>query len=89
MNVVPLIPDQPLNATRIVAPGGGGFSASLDAAGNALKRADRAEDAFASHTGSLQDAVFERAQADVILSIATAAAQRTLQAVQSVLNMQI
>ena len=89
MNVVPLVPDQPQNVARIAAPDAGAFSQSLDVAGDALARADRAEDAFAAHNGSLQDAVFERAQADVVLSIATAAAQRTAQAVQSVLNMQI
>lgn len=88
MIVTPLVADQ---APQPAAARGdaGSFSRALDAAGEALNRADAAEDRFAAHGGSLQDAVFERAQADVVLSIAAAAAQRSAQALQSVLNMQI
>lgn len=89
MTIVPLVPDVPRAAAPPPAPPANGFLDALDRAGRALVRADVAEDAFAAHAGSLQDAVYERAQADVVLSIATAAAQRTAQAVQSVLNMQI
>lgn len=88
MIVTPLIADAPAQIVPTPAENGG-FARALDAAGSALARAQGAEDAFAGHHGSLQDAVFERAQADVLLSIATAAAQRSAQAVQSVLNMQI
>ena len=89
MKIVPLIADEgrlPANQSHADV---GAFAKALDTAGDALARADRAEDAFAVHAGSLQDAVFERAQADVMLSVATAAAQRTAQAVQSILSMQI
>jgi flagellar hook-basal body complex protein FliE len=51
--------------------------------------AQSAEDAFARGAGSLQDAVYERARADVALAVATAAAQRGAQAIQSILNMQV
>ena len=61
----------------------------LDALGSTLERAQGAEDAFAAKRGSLQEAIYERARADVALAVATAAAQHAAQAVQSVLNMQI
>lgn len=89
MTITPLVPDQAPSASRPAAPDSGAFAKALDGVGSALTRADNAEDTFAAHTGSLQDAIFERAQADVALSVATAAAQRTAQALQSVLNMQI
>lgn len=66
-----------------------GFAQALDAIGKVLDGASKAEDAYASGTGSLQDAMYQRAQADVALSVATAAAQRAAQAVQSLLNLQI
>lgn len=65
------------------------FGKALDEAGDLLGRATDAEDAYASGSGTLQQAVYERARADVALSVATAAAQRAAQAVQSILNMQI
>lgn len=95
MNVTPFVADRPPAvdddpfAAQTPFPGSTAFGNALDRAGSALTRADRAEDAFAAHAGSLQDAVFERAQADVLLAVATAAAQRTAQSVQSLLNMQI
>ena len=54
-----------------------------------LRGAESAEDAFAAGAGSLQDAVYERARADVALSAATATAQRSAQAISSILNMQV
>jgi hypothetical protein len=54
-----------------------------------LGDATQAEDAYADGTGSLQDATYRRAQADVALSVATVAAQRTAQSVQTLLNLQI
>jgi flagellar hook-basal body complex protein FliE len=54
-----------------------------------LNKAEGAEDAFAAGSGDLQSAIYERARADVALSVATAAAQRTTQALQSILNMQV
>ena len=54
-----------------------------------LGSAEGAEDSFAYGGGTLQEAVYERARADVALSVATATAQRITQSVQSVLNMQV
>ena len=65
------------------------FAQALDGVGAALNRAEGAEEAFAAGSGDLQTAVYERARADVALSVATAAAQRTAQALQSILNMQV
>jgi flagellar hook-basal body complex protein FliE len=65
------------------------FAAALDAIGRVLGGATQAEDAYANGGGSLQDAMYRRAQADVVLSVATAAAQRAAQAVQTLLNLQI
>jgi flagellar hook-basal body complex protein FliE len=88
MRVAPLVPD--------MAPGpdanahdSAGFARALDALGGALTGATRAEDAFAHGAGTLEAAVYERARADVALSVATATTQRVVQAVQSILNMQI
>lgn len=65
------------------------FGKVLDDLGAVLSKAERAEDAFGAGNGDLQSAVYERARADVALSVATAAAQRTTQALQSILNMQV
>ena len=70
-------------------PDAAGFGRALDAIGQLLGDATQAEDAYAGGTGSLQDAVYHRAQADVALSVATAAAQRAAQAVQTLLNLQV
>lgn len=87
MRVEALIPDAP------AAPDGdgdaAGFARAIDALGDLLGGATRAEDDFAYGSGTLQDAVYERAQADVALSVATAAAQHIAQACQSILNMQV
>lgn len=88
MRVEPLIPD----AAPFTAAGGadgGGFAKALDALGTILGGAERAEDSFAYGGGTLQEAVYERARADVALSVATATAQRITQSVQSILNMQV
>lgn len=65
------------------------FAQALDAVGSLLDTANAAEDAFANGGGPLQAAVYERARADVALSVATATAQRAAQALTSILNMQI
>lgn len=65
------------------------FSSSLDAAARTLRSADAAEDLFASGSGNLQDAIYERARADVVLTVATAAAQRGAQALQAIFTMQV
>ncbi len=71
------------------AASGSAFSRALDGVGALLDGANAAEDAFANRVGSLQRAVYERARADVALSVATAAAQRSAQALTSILNMPI
>jgi flagellar hook-basal body complex protein FliE len=87
MRVEALIPDV---APRPAAtPGAGVFGEILDDLGALLGAAGHAEDAFAAGKGDLQTAIYERARADVALSVATAAAQRTAQALQSILNMQV
>jgi flagellar hook-basal body complex protein FliE len=88
VRVEALIPDvSPAGTPK--ASDGGAFARILDDLGGVLGRAERAEDAFAAGKGDLQTAVYERARADVALSVATAAAQRTAQGLQSILNMQV
>jgi flagellar hook-basal body complex protein FliE len=87
VRVEPLLPDAPALPDR--AGDGRGFSQVLDALSDALSDASKAEDDFAYGRGTLHDAIYERAQADVALSVATATAQRIAQAVQSILNMQV
>jgi flagellar hook-basal body complex protein FliE len=89
MTVEPLIPDVARLPSAVASPDRAPFADVLDALGATLERAQGAEDAFAAKRGSLQDAIYERARADVALAVATAAAQHAAQAVQSVLNMQI
>ena len=88
MTVRPLEPDAALPSTA--APDGArAFGALLDAAGAALRSADAAEHAFATHRGGLQEMVVERARADIALAVAAAAAQRTVQGVQTLLGLAI
>lgn len=74
-------------------PDPGGFSGALEravgAASDALARADAAERAFASGRGGLQEMTLERAQADVSLSLASAATSRVAQSLQTILGMQV
>ncbi len=88
MRVEPLVPDLPPAASGR-ADDAVGFARAIDALGSVLSDASSAEDAFAYGRGTLQEAIYERAQADVALSVATSGAQRLTQAVQSVLNMQV
>ena len=88
MRVEPLVLDTPI-AQPEAHKGDGAFGKVLDDVGAVLTRAERSEDAFANGTGDLQSAVYERARADVVLSVAAAAAQRTAQAINTVLNMQV
>jgi flagellar hook-basal body complex protein FliE len=87
MRVEQISPDLPAPSQSVGE--GADFARALDAVGAALAGANRAEDAFAYGSGSLENAIYERARADVALSVATATAQRLAQAVQSVLNMQV
>jgi flagellar hook-basal body complex protein FliE len=65
------------------------FGDALATASSALERADAAEHAFAARRGGLQEMVVERARADVMLSLAGAAATRTAQALSTILGMQV
>ena len=67
----------------------GGFARALDAAGEVLNAASDAEDAYAAGRGPLEAAVYARARADVTISVASAAAQRAAQAVQTLMNLQV
>jgi len=91
MRVELLVSDAAPARGPLPTAGGGdrGFGALLDAAGSALGRADEAESAFAAHHGGLQAMVVERARADIALTVAATAAQRTAQAVSTLLGMQV
>jgi flagellar hook-basal body complex protein FliE len=62
---------------------------ALEATSSALERAGNAEAAFLDGRSGLQEMVVERAQADVMLAIATSAASRTTQSLATLLNMQV
>jgi len=101
MRVDALVPDAPAGVfaphgprgiARDEAAGshaGDAFGRLVDAAGAVFGRAERAEAAFVAHRGGLQEMVVERARADVALQIAAAAAQRTTQALSTLLGMQL
>ncbi len=89
MKIEALQPDLAPAAALAPRSNPGAFGRAVDALGALLDGASSAEDRFAAGRGSLQDAVYERARADVALAVATAAAQRGAQALQSLLNMQI
>lgn len=91
MNVTELVPDAPVTsaAPNVTPLEKSGFESALDAAGAALDRADASERAFAQHRGGLVEMMVERANADVMLQLATAAAQRATQAVSTLFGMQV
>jgi len=89
MRVEALVPDVPQGAQTNAPADGAAFGKVLDDVGAVFGKAERAENAFAAGAGDLQTAIYERARADVALSVCTAAAQRSAQALQSILNMQV
>jgi flagellar hook-basal body complex protein FliE len=89
MTVVPLHPDRAMPQVLPASGDSSDFARALDGIGALLNRAQRSEDAFARHRGSLVDAVYERSRADVMLAVTTAALQRTAQSLQSIVNMQV
>jgi flagellar hook-basal body complex protein FliE len=89
MRVEALIPDQAASVPMTSQSDAGEFARALDALSQSLDGAQTAENAFAAGAGSLQDAVYLRARADVTLAAATAATSRVVQAVQSLLSMQV
>jgi flagellar hook-basal body complex protein FliE len=88
---LPVEPDAPLDAL----PSGAGeqFAASLgralDAADGTFERAARAEQAFESGRGGLQELSLERARADITLAVAATTASRAVQALSTILGMQV
>ena len=69
-----------------------GFSALLDMfsqAGTALDSATAAERSFAAGSGDLQTMIIDRASADAMLEAGSAAASRSAQSMQTILNMQV
>jgi flagellar hook-basal body complex protein FliE len=98
VTVTPFVPDVPLGTPGATTPApsdsttsefASALARALDGAGTALEGAERAEQAFIAGRGGLQEMVVERAQADVLLAIAGAAASRTLQTLNTILGMQI
>lgn len=91
MNVTTLEPDAPLHEAPAISslPEAPAFESLVDAAGASLDRADAAERAFAEHRGGLIEMMVERASADAMLQLATAAAQRATQAVSTLFGMQV
>ena len=91
MNVTTLEPDAPLRDSPTITPlpDAPAFERLVDVAGAALDRADAAERAFAERRGGLVEMMVERASADAMLQLATAAAQRTTQAVSTLFGMQV
>ncbi len=89
MKIELLTPDVSPERATANPPDAHAFNAILDDRAAVLGGADRAETVYARGAGSLGEAIYERARADVALSVATAAAQRTAQALTTILNMQI
>jgi hypothetical protein len=89
MRVELLVPDAPPPGQPAQRDDESAFGRALDALGGLLGSAQDAEDSFANGSGTLQSAIYERAQADVAISVATAQAQHVAQAVTSILNMQV
>ncbi len=90
MMIVPLLPDEaaplPQESSKSSASV---FGRVLDELGATLRRAQASEDAFAGGSGSLRAAIYDRAQADITVTVAVAAVSRTVQSLQAILQMQI
>ena len=89
MRVEPLITDDGPALQSPSPADTNAFARVLNDLGAVLNKAESSEDSFANGAGDLQSAIYERARADVALAVTTAAAQRTAQALQSILNMQV
>ena len=88
MHVDAIVPDAP-GARTDTSADASAFGTMHDAAGARLDAADQAETAFANGSGGLQEMVVSRAQADVALQIAAAAAQHAVQSINTLLGMQV
>lgn len=89
MTVRPLQPDEAPARRAAREADAGAFARAVDAFDAIFEDATRAENRYAGGRGSLRAAVYERAQADVAIAVAAAAAQRASQAMQTILSMQI
>ena len=88
MTVRPILPDE----ARASAPAGvekNAFVGIVDALGATLRKGSQAEDLFAAGHGSLRDAVYARAKADVAVEVAAAELRHSAKALQSILTMQV
>ena len=69
-----------------------GFGSLVDAlqqGTQALQHAEGAENAFINGAGGLQEMMFERAKADVLVSLASAASSRVTQSLNTLTSMQL
>lgn len=103
MTVAPLPPVAPISPAfepDVAVDGAASSSSSTGAFGAALRsalgeashafdRAASAESAFVAGRGGLQEMIVERAQADIVLALATSAATRTAQSLSAVFNLQV
>jgi flagellar hook-basal body complex protein FliE len=96
----PVMPAVPAFEPDIAADGAASSASAADGFGAALRsalgeasrafdRAAGAEAAFVAGRGGMQEMVVERAQADVVLALATSAAARTAQSLSAVFNLQV
>jgi flagellar hook-basal body complex protein FliE len=94
-NAIGTEPDAPLGADATTASDDGASAfgralwSALSGASSAFDRAANAETAFVHGRGGLQELVVERAQADVMLAIATSAASRATQSLSAIFNLQV
>ncbi len=86
MTVEPLLPDVPVGGAM---PPASGFLRAVADAEASFARAAQAEADFAHGRGGLLAMTIDRAQADVVLSVASAAASRCASALGAVFNMQV
>ena len=90
MTIVPLLPDEPVAPPTAASPSSASvFGRLLDEMSATLVRAQHSEDAFADGSGSLRAAIYDRAQADITVNVAAAAVSRTVQSLQTILQMQV
>jgi flagellar hook-basal body complex protein FliE len=105
MTLTPLDPAQKTPVATVIEPDAprGADAASTDAStfgfGNlvdalqtgtqTLQHAQGAENAFIAGTGGLQEMVFKRAKADILVSIAAAASSRVTQSIDTISQMQL
>jgi flagellar hook-basal body complex protein FliE len=81
--------DAPLAPAQGPSSFGSELRRAFDQASDALERAQLAEQSFVRGRGGLQEMVLERAQADVTLSLAAAAASRTVSVLTTIVGMQV